>query len=185
LLTAIKVVIRKTMRKLLPLAICIVPFSFLLAEESFSNAELSRKLNLLLGRVNSLEKRVSNLEGENLVVKKEIKEVAKSANETLSLPEDQKEKSSFLENLRNQLRSDEAKSQGPWTRETTWKSMQRNLTAFQVRKILGNPNKIKKSTNPRIDQVYLYTGDLDADGQEEVGEVNLLRDRVQSFRSPF
>ena len=173
------------MKFILSLTFIISPLSLLLAEESLSNAELSRKLELLLGRVNSLEERVSSLEGENLEVKKEIKEVAKSANESLSIPVDQKEKSSFLENLRNQLRSDEAKSQGPWTRETTWKSIHRNLTAFQVRKILGNPNKIKKSTNPRIDQVYLYIGDLDADGQEEVGEVNLLRDRVQSFKSPF
>ena len=173
------------MKFILPLVFIITPLSLLLAEESVSNAELSRKLDIILGKVNSLEERVSILEGENLEVKKEIKEVAKSANESISIPEDQKEKSSFLENLRNQLRSDEAKSQGPWTRETTWKSMHRNLTAFQVRKLLGNPNKIKKSTNPRIDQVYLYMGDLDADGQEEVGTVNLLRDRVQSFESPF
>jgi len=173
------------MKFIIPLTFLISPLSLLLAEESVSNVELFRKLNLLLGRVNGLEERVSSLEGENLEVKKEIKEVAKSANESLSIPVDQKEKSSFLENLRNQLRSDEAKSQGPWTRETTWKSIHRNLTAFHVRKILGNPNKIKKSTNPRIDQVYLYIGDLDADGQEEVGEVNLFRDRVQSFKSPF
>ncbi|NBS19803.1 MAG: hypothetical protein EBS74_08490, partial [Flavobacteriia bacterium] len=122
------------MKFFIPLTFLISPLSLLLAEESVSNADLSRKLDLLLGRVNSLEERVSSLEGENLEVKKEIKEVAKSANESLSIPVDQKEKSSFLENLRNQLRSDEAKSQGPWTRVTTWKSIHRNLTAFQVRK---------------------------------------------------
>jgi Asp-tRNA(Asn)/Glu-tRNA(Gln) amidotransferase C subunit len=173
------------MKFILSLTLLFAPITLLLAEESVSNAELSRKLDLVLGKVNSLEKRINILEGENQEVKKEIKEVANSAKESLTIPEDEEEKSSFLENLRNQLRSDEAKSQGPWTRETTWKTMQRNLTAFQVRKILGNPNKIKKSNNPRIDQVYLYIGDLDADGQEEVGVVNLLRDRVQSFESPF
>ena len=39
--------------------------------------------------------------------------------------------------------------------------------------------------NPRIDQVYLYDGDLDADGEEEQGVVNFYNDRVVSFESPF
>ena len=33
-----------------------------------------------------------------------------------------------------------------------------------------------------MDQVYEYQGDLDADGEEEVGKVNFFRDRVVSFR---
>ena len=50
---------------------------------------------------------------------------------------------------------------------------------------LGNPNMIKNSLNPRIDQVYHYHGDLDADGVEEKGVVEFFGDRVVSFTSPF
>ena len=49
----------------------------------------------------------------------------------------------------------------------------------------GLPPKIKKSINPRIDQVYLYLGDLNADGEENEGSVTFYRDRVTSFISPF
>ena len=44
---------------------------------------------------------------------------------------------------------------------------------------------IKGNLSPRIDQVYHYHGDLDADGEEEKGTVNFYRDRVVSFTSPF
>ena len=45
--------------------------------------------------------------------------------------------------------------------------------------------KLNQSLNPRIDQVYEYSGDLDADGKEEKGIVNFFRDRVVSFETPF
>ena len=53
----------------------VFPFLFLLchaifAEESVSNAELSRKLDLILGKMGSLEERVGKLESENKEVKK-------------------------------------------------------------------------------------------------------------------
>ena len=49
----------------------------------------------------------------------------------------------------------------------TWKMVKRNLTCHQILSILGNPNKIKGNLSPRIDQVYHYLGDLDADGTVE------------------
>ena len=63
--------------------------------------------------------------------------------------------------------------------------MRKNLTRFQVRKLLGNPNTIKGDLNPRIDQVYHYIGDLNRDGEEERGRVNFYNDRVVSYTSPF
>ena len=165
--------------------------SLLKAEPAVSNAELSRKLDSIVGKVYQLERRIQILESENKEVKKDIRVATQSANEAksaskhLAVSADNNDKPSFLKNLRNQLRSDEAKSQGPWTSPETWNAIRKNLTAFQVRKILGNPNDIKKSTNPRIESVYQYTGDLDADGQEEKGIINFYRDRVISFDSPF
>ena len=73
----------------------------LFSQDNVSNAELSRKLDLILGKLGGLEERVTKLETDNVEVKKEVKEVAKSAKEAktatenLSIPKDEKEKESF------------------------------------------------------------------------------------------
>ena len=165
--------------------------SSLLGEESVSNAELSRKLDLILGKVGGLEERVGKLESENKAVKKEVKQVAQSAAEaksataSLQIPKNEKEKESFFKKLKNEINSQEAKDSGPWAKKESWSSIRNNLTRFQVRKALGDPHEVNQSLKPRIDQVYQYSGDLDADGEEEKGVVNFFRDRVVSFQSPF
>ncbi len=161
------------------------------AQDNVSNAELSKKLDLILGKLGGLEERVTKLETDNVEVKKEVKEVAKSAEEAkattenLSIPKDEKKKESFFKRLKNEITAQEAKDSGPWAEKSSWKQIRRNLTRVQVRRILGNPHRVKMNINPRIDQVYLYDGDLNADGNEEVGFVNFYRDRVVSFQSPF
>jgi len=172
--------------------ICIFAFTGLTwAQESVSNAELSRKLDLILGKVGGLEERVGKLETENKAVKKEVKqadksaEEAKSATSNLTIPEDPKQKQSFFNKLKNEIYSQEAKDSGPWAKKESWDGIRKNLTRFQVRKTLGDPHEVNQSLQPRIDQVYLYSGDLDADGKDEIGIVNFFRDRVVSYKSPF
>ena len=178
------------MKKYLFTAVTLVS-THLIAEESVSNAELSRKLDLILGKVGGLEKRVSQLETENKEVKKEVKQAAKSAEEaksatnSLQIPKDEKEKASFFNKLKNEIYSQEALDSGPWAKKESWSGIRKNLTRFQVRKALGDPHEVNQSLKPRVDQVYLYTGDLNADGEEDVGKVNFFRDRVVSFESPF
>ena len=165
--------------------------SSLMGEESVSNAELSRKLDLILGKVGGLEERVGKLESENKAVKKEVKQVAKSAAEaksataSLQIPKNEKEKASFFNKLKNEIYSQEAKDSGPWAKKESWSAIRNNLTRFQVRKALGDPHEVNQSLKPRIDQVYQYSGDLDADGEQETGIINFFRDRVVSFQSPF
>jgi len=172
--------------------ICIFAFTGLTwAQESVSNAELSRKLDLILGKVGGLEERVSKLETENKEVKQEVKQAKKTAEEAksstanLAIPENEEEKASFFQSLKNQIYSQEVKDSGPWAKEESWSNIRNNLTRFQVRKALGDPHEVNQSLNPRIDQVYKYSGDLDADGQDEIGIVNFFRDRVVSCKSPF
>ena len=178
------------MKFILSLTFIIYPLSLLLAEESVSNADLSRKLDLILGKVGGLEKRVGKLETENKAVKKEVRQASKSAEEaksatsSLSIPEDPKEKESFFNKLKNEIYSQEAKDSGPWAKKESWSNLRRNLTPFQVRTYLGDPHRVKISLDPRIDQVYHYEGDLNADGTPEKGRVNFYRDRLVSFESP-
>jgi len=51
------------------------------ADPSVSNAELSKKLDLILSKIGGLEDRVRNLESESSTVKKEVKLAVASAKE--------------------------------------------------------------------------------------------------------
>ena len=155
-----------------------------------TNEELGRKLDLVLQKIDGLEQRVNKLENRDLQVKEEIKKVSKMARtakseSTLSVPQNEEEKKSFFSKLRLQLKSDEVKAKGAWTKKETWDQVNKNLSEFKIRKLLGNPNTIKSSLNPRIERVYHYQGDLNADGEEEIGQVNFFREKVVSFKIPF
>ena len=178
------------MKFILSLSFLVAPLTLLLAEESVTNAELSRKLDLILGKVSGLEERVGKLETENKAVKQEVEKVAQSAAEAksvsngLQIPNDKKARASFYNKLKNEIYSQEAIDSGPWAKKESWAGIRNNLTRFQVRKALGDPHSIKLSLEPRIDQIYIYNGDLNADGKEEKGIVNFFRDRVVSFQPP-
>ena len=155
-----------------------------------TNAELGHKLDLILQKIDGLEQRVNKLENRDLQVKEELKKVSTMArtaklDSALSVPQNEEEKKSFFSKLRLQLKSDEVKAKGAWTKKETWDQVNKNLSEFKIRKLLGNPNTIKSSLNPRIERVYHYQGDLNADGEEEIGQVNFFREKVVSFKSPF
>ena len=155
-----------------------------------TNAELGHKLDLVLQKIDGLEQRVNKLENRDLQVKEELKKVSTMArtaklDSPLSVPQNEEEKKSFFSKLRLQLKSDEVKAKGAWTKKETWDQVNKNLSEFKIRKLLGNPNTIKSSLNPRIERVYHYQGDLNADGKEEIGQVNFFREKVVSFKSPF
>ena len=146
----------------------------------------------LLQRIEALEKRMANLEKANSQTQQDLSMVEKKAGDAksesksrISLPKNEIEKKSFMSKLRIELKSEEAKSRGPWTKKETWNEMRRNLTEFKVRKLLGNPNQIKGSLNPRIERVYYYYGDIDADGIEERGFVNFFKGKSISFERPL
>lgn len=161
------------------------------AELSVSNAELSKKLDLILGKVGGLEERIDKLESDSTEVRKEVQSAAKTAKEakvaskSWNVPAGEKEKQSFFNKLKNEIYSQEAKDSGPWAKKESWQDVRNNLTRFQIRKKLGDPHEVNQSLQPRIDQVYLYSGDLNSDGKKEHGIVNFFRDRVVSYQSPF
>ena len=156
--------------------------NYIWAQPTISNQDL-------LNKIEKLEQRILQLEKANNQTQKDLNQVSIKAEEAksasaLSLPNNEEEKKSFMSKLRIELKSEETKSRGPWTQKETWDSMRRNLTEFKVRKLLGNPNKIKGSLDPRIGRVYHYHGDLNADGIEEFGLVNFFNGKSVSFESP-
>ena len=165
----------------------------LCGQDAVSNADLSRKLDLILLKVDSLETRVNAIEGKNSKPTPPAPRPAPSVHPKQPAPapapevitQPPQEKKSFFQKIKKELKIDQAQAAGPWTNPESWKQIRKNISSFQVRNTLGNPTKIKNSLNPRIGQVYRYEGDLDGDGIEEKGVVNFLRDRVVSFESPF
>jgi len=161
------------------------------AQDAVSNADLARKLDLILLKVDSLEKRVNAIEGKAATQPaatapaRPIAAQPAPAPAVKVIPQDPQEKKSFFQKIRNELKSDAVRGSGPWTTPEAWANVRRGISDFEVRRTLGNPTKIKNSLSPRIDRVYRYEGDLDADGVEEKGVVNFQRGRVVSFEPPF
>ena len=168
------------------------------AQDAVSSVDLARKLDLILLKVDSLEKRVNAIESKAATqpaataparpiaaqpaVRPQQPSPAPAAN---AIPQDPQEKKSFFQKIRNELKSDAVRGSGPWTTPEAWAKVRRGISDFEVRRTLGNPTKIKNSINPRIDRVYRYEGDLDGDGTEEKGVVNFQRGRVVSLEPPF
>ena len=158
--------------------------------DAVSNKELLVKIELISNRVKQLEQRIQSVEKENNQLRKEIvKSTQTNAYKLTSvaqiLPSDPDQKKSFLDKLRFEINSNADKASGPWVNPENWKKMRKRMSYYEVRKVLGTPTRIKPSVKPNIEQIYYYSGDLNADGSQEEGTVNFSDKRVVSFESPF
>ena len=148
--------------------------SSLQAEKEVTNADLLRKLEEIQGKIENLEKRVASIEARTNT----------PAATTVAVPQAKESRESFLKRLRAELSSSAVRESGPWTDPKSWENMRKGLTPSQVRTILGRPHKQKLSINPRITDVWIYEGDLNADGKMEHGIVNFSNGRVHSIEKP-
>lgn len=168
-----------------------------MAESSVLPSQSNTSSDSLAGRVASLERENAEMKkrlSEDERVRKDLirrvsvleSKLSKSDSRRLAeiLPESEKEKKSFFENFRKELNSDRDRAKGPWTSADSWNSVRKRMSVFELREVLGNPTRIKQSVKPSVDQVYLYEGDLNADGEIESGYVNIKDKRIISFKSP-
>ena len=158
--------------------------------DAVSNKELLAKIELISNRVKQLEQRIQSVEKENNQLRKEIVKSTQTDASKLTdlaqiLPSDPDQKKSFLDKLRFEINSNADKASGPWVNPENWKKMRNRMSYYEVRKVLGTPTRIKPSVKPNIEQIYYYSGDLNADGSQEEGTVNFSDKRVVSFESPF
>ena len=158
--------------------------------DAVSNKELLVKIELISNRVKQLEQRIQSVEKENNQLRKEIVKSTQTNAYKLTgvaqiLPSDPDQKKSFLDKLRFEINSNADKVSGPWVNAENWKKMRKRMSYYEVRKVLGTPTRIKPSVKPNIEQIYYYSGDLNADGSQEEGTVNFSDKRVVSFESPF
>lgn len=168
-----------------------------LAESPAPARDLSSKFDLLEGRLAALEK-------ENAQLRRQMEENERKRSELLArvaelesnakkgdairlaeiLPKEESDKKSFFERFRREMKSDSDRASGPWTNPEAWASIRKRMTSYQVRQALGSPTRIRQSANPGVEQVYLYEGDLNADGEKERGFINFKDKRIVSFQSP-
>ena len=127
---------------------------------------LEKENDLLERQVSELSKAKEELAAEVAGIKEDVKRKTMVSLSEI-LPEDEGEKKSFFQTFRREMRSEGARSSGPWTTQASWNSIRKRMTTFEVRKALGNPTRIKQSANPAVKCVYLYEGDLDADGKRK------------------
>ena len=156
----------------------IVPFltiSSVQAQKEVTNADLLRKLEEIESKLESLDKRVASIEAKANVP---------GAATSVALPQATEDRESFLKRLRAELTSSAARESGPWSDPKSWENVRKGLTSAQVRGILGRPHKQKLSISPRISDVWIYEGDLNADGKKERGIVNFSNGRVYSVEKP-
>jgi len=158
--------------------------------DAVSNKELLAKIELISNRVKQLEQRIQSVEKENNQLRKEIVKSTQTDASKLTdlaqiLPSDPDQKKSFLDKLRFEINSNADKASGPWVNPENWEKMRKRMSYYEVRKVLGTPTRIKPSVKPNIEQIYYYSGDLNADGSQEEGTVNFSDKRVVSFESPF
>ena len=158
--------------------------------DAVSNEELLAKIDLISTKVKLLEDRIHSVEKQNDQLRKEIAKSTQTDDSKLTnlaqiLPSDPDQKKSFLDKLRFEINSNADKASGPWVNPENWKKIRKRMSYYEVRKVLGTPTRINPSVKPNIEQIYYYSGDLNADGSEEEGTVNFSDKRVVSFESPF
>ena len=140
--------------------------------------------------IKRLESRIIALEKENADIKNRLNKLENSRpviqprELAEMIPAGEKEKKTFFEAFRREMKSDSVRASGPWTKPESWESIRRLMSSYQVRQTLGMPTRKMPSVKPSIEEVFLYIGDLDSDGVEERGVVNFKDKRVVSFESP-
>lgn len=141
-------------------------------------------------KLDAFEKRLASLEQENTKLRERISKLEKADTEAIAeqvtglVPKDETEKKAFFDKFRIEFQSSQDQALGPWTTPEPWTKIRKRMSEYSVREILGRPTRIRPSVKPYVEVVYFYKGDLNSDGEDETGYVELKDKRVVSFKSP-
>jgi len=164
-------------------------FSILASIFLFSFSQLSAKEDTA-SQLEAIEKRLAALEQENSKLKERISELEKGGAQEIAkqlpglIPQDETEKKEFFDKFRREFKSSQDQARGPWTNPEPWTKIRKRMSEYSVRETLGRPTRMRPSVKPHVEVVYLYTGDLNSDGVDEEGYIELKDKRVVSFKSP-
>lgn len=141
------------------------------------------KLDLILAELESLRQQVSELEARLEAVEGHAQN-ATQASPTTANQVQPRERKSWFDNMRVELKKAEVRASGAWTTPSTWDFIKTGLKEDEVIAILGEPTQRKFSVRRDTDEILIYQGDLEGTGELIEGEIRIYKGKVRRFTSP-
>ena len=160
----------------------------MLSSTSFAADSEQATLDQVLAEIKSLSEKVSALEAR-LAKYEEVSEVPNAVPQAAvayaaSNPPPKGDKNKWYENLRIELRKAEVRARGDWVNPDAWDKLALKMKPEEVVAILGEPMDKKFSVRKDTDEVLIYRGDLDGQGNTVKGEVRIYKGKVNKILAP-
>ena len=160
----------------------------MLSSASFAADVEQATLGQVLAEIKSLNEKVSALE-VRLAKYEEVSEVPNVVSQAAvayaaSNPPPEGDKNKWYENLRIELRKAEVRASGDWVNPDAWDKLALKMKPEEVVAILGEPMDKKFSIRKDTDEVLIYRGDLDGQGNTVKGEVRIYKGKVNKILVP-
>ena len=160
----------------------------MLSSTSFAADFAQATLDQVLAEIKSLNEKVSALEAR-LAKYEEVSEVPNAVPQAAdayaaSNPPPEGDKNKWYENLRIELRKAEVRANGDWVNPDAWDKLALKMKPEEVVAILGEPMDKKFSIRKDTDEILIYRGDLDGQGNTVKGEVRIYKGKVNKVLAP-
>ncbi len=136
--------------------------------------QILNELQALREEVATLEARVASLEAENAAI--------------ATAPENDqiqpRQRKTWFDNMRVELKKAEVRASGAWTNPEAWEAIQDGLTIDEVIAAIGEPTSRKFSVRRDTDEILYYQGDLEGTGEPIQGEIRIYKGKVRRFTLP-
>lgn len=163
-------------------------FFLLFSNFSFAADASQDTLNQILAEIKLLNEKVSALEAR-LAKYEEVSEVSNEIPQAAvayaaANPPPKGDKNKWYENLRIELRKADVRASGDWVNPDAWDKLALKMKPEEVVAILGEPMDKKFSIRKDTDEIFIYKGDLDGQGNVIKGEVRIYKGKVNRIFAP-
>ncbi len=165
-----------------------LPFAILLAAAPLFADSTQATLDQILAEIKSLNEKVTALE-ERLAQIEGTTEVSQALPQAAvayaaANPPPKGDKEKWYENLRIELRKADVRASGDWVNPDAWDKLALKMKPEEVVAILGEPMSKKFSIRKDTDEIFIYEGDLDGQGNVVKGEVRIYKGKVNRIVPP-
>ncbi len=157
----------------------LLPHSAFPAEATLE--QILAEVRALSAKVDALEKRLEQYEEVDAVSEALPRAAVAYAAEN---PPPAGDKNKWYENLRIELRKADVRASGDWVKPEAWDKIATKMKPDEVIAILGEPTDRKFSIRKDTDEILIYKGDINGDGEPEYGEVRIHNGKVRRFQAP-
>lgn len=159
----------------------LIALSFLFS--STLPAQADEKLDQILAELQSLREQVATLEARLDAVENQPTGIISNQQATPS-PVQPRERKTWFDNMRVELKKAEVRASGAWTTPSSWDGVKTGLKEDEVIAMLGEPTHRKFSVRRDTDEILIYQGDLEGTGEMIEGEIRIYKGKVRRFTSP-